>query len=240
MKKVWKIAVPLGVILTLSACAGQQNEVDETVQAEEGQHIDTHSPHATNVYDKSVSTENLNDGLIIPSENGEKRQTTDEHGGTTHGAGTDVYSMIGSSGLHDGGISSHLESRLGGEGISGIKVFVLDDTVILARAAAETTSNQYDSMQDHVLNSANGITNPNGNNQDTAQETAAPDVDDNLDKAKNYMNKVFNGNVQTLTVTNPKAVTLIEKIKNDLKKDNVPYEAVSQDIITLVKMTREK
>jgi hypothetical protein len=65
-------------------------------------------------------------------------------------------------------------------------------------------------------------------------------VDDNLDKAKSYMNKVFNGNVQTLTVTNPEAVVLIEKIKNNLKADSVPYDTVSQDIITLVKMTREK
>ncbi|MEH6996574.1 hypothetical protein V7075_28365, partial [Neobacillus drentensis] len=70
--------------------------------------------------------------------------------------------------------------------------------------------------------------------------TAAQDVDDNLEKAKNYMNKVFNGNVQTLTVTNPEAVVLIEKIKNNLKADSVPYDTVSQDIITLVKMTREK
>jgi hypothetical protein len=54
------------------------------------------------------------------------------------------------------------------------------------------------------------------------------------------MTKVFNGNVQTLTVTNPKAVDLIEKIKTNLKADSVPYDTVSQDIITLVKMTREK
>jgi hypothetical protein len=65
-------------------------------------------------------------------------------------------------------------------------------------------------------------------------------VDDNLDKAKSYMNKVFNGNVQTLTVTNPEAVVLIEKIKNNLKAESVPYDTVSRDIITLVKMTREK
>jgi hypothetical protein len=33
---------------------------------------------------------------------------------------------------------------------------------------------------------------------------------------------------------------MIEKIKNNLKADSVPYDTVSQDIITLVKMTREK
>jgi hypothetical protein len=241
MKKNWKNTAILSAVVFLSACSGQQIVLDESVKAEEGQHA-THGTHQTSVYDKSVSTRNMNDGLIIPSENGEKRQTTDEHGGTSHGTGTDVYSMIGSSGLNDGGISSHLESRLGGEGINGIKVFVLDDTVILARATPEVTSNQYDSMQEHVLNGVDGMSRKDQNKKDTANmnNTTAQDVDDNLEKAKSYMTKVFNGNVQTLTVTNPEAVVLIEKIKTNLKADSVPYDTVSQDIITLVKMTREK
>jgi hypothetical protein len=242
MKKIWKNAAIISVALFLSACSGQQNLLDESVKAEESQHDDTHGAHQTSVYDKSIKTRNMNDGLIIPSENGEKTQTTDEHGGTSHGAGTNVYSLIGSSGLNEGGISSHLESRLGGEGITGIKVFVLDDTVILARATPEVTSNQYDSMQEHVLNGVDGMSRKDQNKKDAANmnNTAAQDVDDNLDKAKSYMNKVFNGNVQTLTVTNPEAVVLIEKIKNNLKAESVPYDTVSQDIITLVKMTREK
>ncbi|MEH7492263.1 hypothetical protein [Neobacillus niacini] len=241
MKKNWKNAAIFSTALFLSACSGQQNLLDESVKAEESQH-DNHGAHQTSVYDKSISTRNMNDGLVIPSENGEKRQTTDEHGGTSHGTGTNVYSMIGSSGLNDGGISSHLESRLGGEGINGVKVFVLDDTVILARATPEVTSNQYDSMQEHVLNGVDGMSRKDQNKKDPANmnNTATQDVDDNLDKAKSYMNKVFNGNVQTLTVTNPEAVVLIEKIKNNLKAESVPYDTVSQDIITLVKMTREK
>ncbi|MDQ0970623.1 hypothetical protein QFZ31_000501 [Neobacillus niacini] len=242
MKKNWKNAAIISAALFLSACSGQQNLLDESVKAEESQHDDTHGAHQTSVYDKSINTRNMNDGLIIPSENGEKTQTTDEHGGTSHGAGTNVYSLIGSSGLNEGGISSHLESRLGGEGINGIKVFVLDDTVILARATPEVTSNQYDSMQEHVLNGVDGMSRKDQNKKDAANmnNTATQDVDDNLDKAKSYMNKVFNGNVQTLTVTNPEAVVLIEKIKNNLKSESVPYDTVSQDIITLVKMTREK
>jgi hypothetical protein len=242
MKKIWKNTAILSAALFLTACSSQQNMMDETVKAEEGEH-DTHSGHKTSVYDKSVSTRNMNDGLIIPSENGEKRQTTDEHGGTSHGTGTNVYSMIGSSGLNDGGISSHLESRLGGEGINGIKVFVIDDTIILARSTPEVTSNQYDSMQEHVLNGVDGMSRKDLNKKDAdsmKNDTASQDVDDNLEKAKSYMTKVFNGDVQTLSVTNPEAVVLIEKIKNNLKEDSVPYDAVSQDIITLVKMTREK
>jgi hypothetical protein len=242
MKKVWKNAVIFSAALFLSACSGQQNMGDESVQAEESQH-DTHGERKTSVYDKSISARNMNDGLVIPSENGEKRQTTDEHGGTTHGAGTDVYSMIGSSGLNDGGISSHLESRLSGEGINGVKVFVIDDTIILARSTPEVTSNQYDSMQEHVLTGVDGMSRKDLNKKDAdsmKNAEATQDVDDNLDKAKSFMSKVFNGNVQTLTVTNPKAVVLIEKIKTNLKADSVPYDTVSKDIITLVKMTREK
>ncbi|TCJ01666.1 hypothetical protein [Cytobacillus praedii] len=239
MKVIWKNTFFLSGILFLSACAGQQNGMDESVKAEEGQH-GIHGSPATNVYDKNVSAKNLNDGLIIPSENGEKRQTTDEHGGTSHGTGTNVYSLIGSTGLHDGGISSHLESRLGGEGINGIKVFVLDDTVILARATPEVTSTRYDSMQEHTLKGVDGMSRKDLNKNDTATTVADQEDDDNLIKAKSFMNQVFNGNVQTLTVTNPAAVELIEKIKNDIKADSVPYNEVSKDIITLIKMTKEK
>jgi predicted DNA binding CopG/RHH family protein len=239
MKNMWKNAVIMSAAIFLSACTGQQNMMDDSVQAEE----DQHGAHEKSVYDKSISARNMKDGLIIPSENGEKRQTTDEHGGTTHGTGTDVYSMIGSSGLNDGGISSHLESRLSGEGISGIKVFVIDDTVILARSTPEVTSNQYDSMQEHVLQGVDGMSRKDLNKKDADRmknAAANQDVDDNLEKAKSFMSKVFNGNVQTLTVTNPKAVVLIEKIKTNLKADSVPYDTVSKDIISLVKMTREK
>ncbi|MFE8697598.1 hypothetical protein ACFYKT_14745 [Cytobacillus sp. FJAT-53684] len=239
MKIIWKNTLIISGFLFLTACAGQENAIDETVKAEGGQQHNTHGVNETSVYDTSVSTRNINDGLIIPSENGEKRQTTDEHGGTSHGAGTNVYSLIGSSGLHDGGISSHLESRLGGEGINGIKVFVLDDTVILARATPEVTSTQYDSMQEHILNGVDGMSRKDQNQADTVN-IAADEEDDNLIKAKSYMNKVFNGNVQTLTVTNPAAIVLIEKIKNDIKADSVPYDEVSKDIITLIKMTKEK
>ncbi|WP_102275318.1 hypothetical protein [Cytobacillus massiliigabonensis] len=236
MKIIWKNTFLFSGILFLTACTGQPNALDETVKAEVGQ---KHGAHETSVYDSNVSTRNINDGLIIPSENGEKRQTTDEHGGTSHGTGTNVYSLIGSSGLHDGGISSHLESRLGGEGINGIKVFVLDDTVILARATPEVTSTQYDSMQQHTLKGVDGMSRKDQNQKEPAKNPVQEE-DDNLIKAKSFMNKVFNGNVQTLTVTNPAAVKLIEKIKNDIKADAVPYDEVSKDIITLIKMTKEK
>ncbi|MCH1626687.1 hypothetical protein [Fredinandcohnia quinoae] len=231
MKKIQMNAAILffSFILLLSGCAGQQG-------ANENDHNSDHKENLS-VYDTNASTKNLDDPLVIPSEHGEKRQTTDEHGGTTHGTGSTVYSLIGSSGLHDGGISAHLESRLSGEGIDGIEVFVLDDTIILARGSAQTTSNQYDSVQNQVLTGTNGMS---GKGEDKGTSNNNEATDDNLDKAKSYMNKAFNGNVQILTVTNPKAVDLIDRIKTNLKSSSVPYKAISNDISTLVQMTAEK
>jgi len=204
---------------------------DDTSQG----HHEEHQQGAS-VYDSKVGERDMNDGRIIPSAHGEKTQSTDEHGGTTHGMGSNVYSLIGSSGLHDGGISSHLESRLSGEGIDGVEVFVLDDTVILANSASEPTANQYDPVQSHVLSGSDGMSGRGEPEEVTAKEAK----DDNLEKAQDYMNRVFNNNVQILTATNPKAVELIDKIKKDLKSDKVPYSQVSKDIISLIKMTEQK
>ncbi|WP_077213494.1 hypothetical protein [Bacillus dakarensis] len=217
----------LGIIFTLSACAGQQN-------ANESAHSNNlHEPTADPT---NVSNTNLDDAAVIPSVDSDKKQSTDEHGGTTHGIGSNVYSLIGSSGLHDGGISSHLESRLSGEGIDGIKVFVLDDTVILARAKADATSNQYDPIQNHVLSGENGLSGKGDPDGTKPAEVS----DDNLQKAQEYMKNVFNDNVQILTITNPEAVALIEKIKTNLFSKSVPYNQLASDISMLIRMTQEK
>ncbi|WP_102348504.1 hypothetical protein [Bacillus sp. Marseille-P3661] len=229
MKTSWrKLFIPvISSLFILYGCAGQQGAGDNN----QGDNLHEPSADPTN-----VSTQNINDAGIIPSIDSEKKQTTDEHGGTTHGMGSNVYSLIGSSGLHDGGISSHLESRLSGEGINGLKVFVLDDTVILARDKADSTSNQYDPLQNHVLSGEDGLSGK-GEPEGT---TDAEFTDDNLEKAKNYMNNVFNGNVQILTITNPEADDLIDKIKANLFSSSVQYNELAEDISTLIKMTKEK
>jgi len=262
MRKIW---VNLGltlvsVLVILSGCANNEGALDlgnghndngnqeenhqgqgASVQSTEPSNDTSQGHHedhqqGASVYDSKVAERDIKDGRIIPSAHGEKTQSTDEHGGRTHGMGSNVYSTIGSSGLHDGGISSHLESRLSGEGIEGVEVFVLDDTVILANSETQATANQYDPVQSHVLSGTDGMSGRGEPEEVTAKEA----TDDNLEKARDYMNQVFNNNVQILTVTNPKAVELMEKIKNDLKSKNVPYSQVSTDIITLIKMTKEK
>jgi hypothetical protein len=61
-----------------------------------------------------------------------------------------------------------------------------------------------------------------------------------LDKAKELMSKAFNGQVQILTITNPQALPLIDRIKANIKSATPSNSKLAGDINTLVKMTREK
>jgi hypothetical protein len=225
MKKFW-FMVFLGLLLLLGSCSGQQDL----------------RGNAEDLHDNSLNTKGnghdhgQNNVDVIPSVDREKKQTTAAD--TASEMGANVYSLIGSSSLHDGGISSHLESRLAGEGITGIKVFVLDDTIILARATQEATSTRYDDMQNKVLRNTSGLSGK-GDSQDGVDQPGANE-DDNLAQAKELMNKAFNGQVQVLTITNPKALPLIDGIKANIKSASPSYSQLSSDIITLVKMANEK
>ncbi|PGV49553.1 hypothetical protein [Bacillus sp. AFS037270] len=231
MKRLWNFYCGPIIIafLVLTGCSAQQGE---------------HQVDAANLHDKSLNTKgnghvhgSTDNPNVIPSVDRAKKTTTNAKGQTTNGLGTNVYSLIGSSSLHDGGISSHLESRLSGAGIPGIKVFVLDDTVILARAQAETTSTKYDEMQQKVLTNTSGSS---GKGNLDGVDMSKLNTDDNLDKAKDLMTKAFNGQVQILTITNAKAMPLIDGIKTNIKADQTNYTKLAGDINTLIKMAREK
>ncbi|PLS03404.1 hypothetical protein [Neobacillus cucumis] len=231
MKRIWKLCCGPIVIafLILTGCSANQgeNQVD-----------------AAKLHDKSLNTKgnghvlgSTNNPDVIPSVDRAKKKTTNANHQTTSGLGTNVYSLIGSSSLHDGGISSHLESRLSGAGITGIKVFVLDDTVILARAQAAATSTKYDEMQQKLLTNTSGSS---GKGNLDGVDMSKQNTDDNLDQAKELMTKAFNGQVQILTITNPKAMPLIDGIKSNIKANQTNYTKLSSDINTLIKMAREK
>ncbi|MDQ0200961.1 hypothetical protein [Neobacillus ginsengisoli] len=224
----------IGAFLVLTACTGQQSMQENQVGAA---NLDFHDKTVNQKGNSHVHGQNASVN-VIPSIDRTKKKTTNEKDTTTSGLGTNVYSLIGSSGLHDGGISSHLESRLSSQGIPGIKVFVLDDTIILARAQPQTTSTSYDEMQSKVLSNTSGASgkgdykgvNPNKLNN----------TEDNLDKAKALMSKAFNGQVQILTITNPQALPLIDGIKANIKSATPSYSKLTSDINILVQMTREK
>lgn len=236
LKQKWKNwGFPcFAALLMLSGCASQNGMKGNEVGATEN--LNYHDPSVNKKGNGNVHghEDSVN---VIPSVDRAKKKTTNKAGQTTSGVGTNVYSLIGSSSLHDGGISSHLESRLSGEGIPGIKVFVLDDTIILARAKQEVTSTRYDELQNQVLKNTAGSS---GKGDLDGVDAAKLNNDDNLDRAKELMDKAFNGHVQILTITNPKALPLIDGIKANIKLKIPSYSKLSTDINTLVKMTREK
>jgi hypothetical protein len=207
-----------GSISLLTAC--QQRSTDNQMNIQSA-----HRGHITH----------LNNASVIPSQNGLKTRTTNEHGGTTYGLGSSVYSMIGSSGLHSDGFSSHLESRLNGEGISGIKVFVFDDTVILATESRHITSSQYDPMQQKVLSNTEGLSGQGLEpNSDVGTQGSGKPADDNLQQAEKRIKAIMGGNVRVLTATGSKATEAIDRIRNHAAT-NSP-KVLSDDFQALLKM----
>ena len=185
---------------------------------------------------------------MIPSYHGPKTLTTNEHGKTTSGMGTSVYSLIGSSSLHEGGISSHVQSRLAGQGIEGVKAFVLNDTVILAREKPMVTANHYDKLQQKVLSpmenlSGKGVlsgsgnnVNKNNNNADDESVNSGAESSDNMEQAKEEVGKMFGGNVHILTVTNSQAFELMDRIVSKLHS-SPSDSSIANDIAKLLRMT---
>ncbi|ASK63740.1 hypothetical protein CFK37_17035 [Virgibacillus phasianinus] len=227
MKTIWKtimIFFVFSLAILLSACNGNgQDEALRTNDANDGANINNVSHDS-----------DLNDPSVIPSENGDKTDTTNKNGTSYDGMGNDTYGSIGSSGIHEGGLSSFLESKLKGVGITGVKVFAIDDSVVLARKDKQTTSHEYDNLQNDVLSGTEGMS---GKGEPKGVNDSKNKSHDNLDQAKEKMNKMFNGNVKILTVTDPKAIDLINSIKENIKA--VSYQAAADDLLKLLKMTKE-
>jgi hypothetical protein len=175
---------------------------------------------------------------VIPNQFGPKIRTTNELGNTTYGLGTSVYSIMGSSGLHSNGFSSHLESRLSGEGVDDIKVFVFDDTVILATENRHATSAQLDPMQRKVLSPTGGqsATGPEPNS-DVGTPGSGKAADDNLSQAEQRIRALMGGDVRVLTATGAKAVQTIDRIRANTAAGG-SSQALSDDLRSLLKMAK--
>ncbi|HLS10182.1 hypothetical protein [Lentibacillus sp.] len=222
MKKLGTIqlAALAGMLLIVSACTNSGDEVAD-------------NNDKTNVTDMAEQdAKHNNDPSVIPSETGDKKQTTSKDGNVNEGIGQNIYSTIGSSGVHEGGISSFFESILEGKGITGVKVFVVDDSVILARNEEQTTSHEYDNRQRDLLSGTSGLS---GKSNAQAEGNDNRNVSqDNLDQAKQEINRMFNENVKILTVTNPEAVDTIETIKDNIM--NSSYQEASDNLLKLFEM----
>jgi hypothetical protein len=216
--KIGKMSLLIMMTTGLLAACTEGNNAEES----------TEQP---NMEEVGYSHENMNDPDIIPGVSRDKKETTNNSGSTYSGMGQNLYSTIGTSGVHEGGVSSYFESILEGEGITGVKVFVVDDSVILARNKAENTSHEYDSMQRNLLSNTEGMS---GKGEPDGAGNGAQ-IDDNLSQAMKKMDEMFNGNVKVLTVTNPESADLIESIKEKIMDSS--YEEASSDLLELLNMT---
>ncbi|MBD2870633.1 hypothetical protein [Paenibacillus arenilitoris] len=182
----------------------------------------------------------LHDPSVIPNAAGPKFRSTNEHGNTTYGMGTSVYSMIGSSGLNANGFSAHLESRLSGAGIPDVRVFVFDDTVVLAAEKREASASQYDDVQRKLLNrneglSGNGVS-PGGGLG--GMKGADAGSHDNLSMAASRIKAFMGGDVKVLTVTGKKAVRTIERIREDALAEEMSPAKIASDIRVLLELVK--
>ncbi|MFD2629787.1 hypothetical protein [Oceanobacillus kapialis] len=218
--KLGKLSLLIMLSIGFLAACNQENNAEES----------TEEPNMEQV---SHSHENMNNPDIIPGVSRDKKETTNQNGSTYSGMGQSLYSTIGSSGVHEGGVSSFFESILEGEGITGVKVFVVDDSVVLARNKAETTSHEYDSMQQSLLSDTEGMS---GKGEPDGVEPEDKTYD-NLDQAREKVDEMFNGDVKVLTVTDPKSEELIEGIKGNIMESS--YEEASRQLLELLNMAEE-
>ncbi|GMK40828.1 hypothetical protein PCCS19_38840 [Paenibacillus sp. CCS19] len=219
MKSMTTVIAALGALLLLYGCASTGDNVG--IHTERG------------VHESAVRNPD-----IIPSHDGMKTMTTNRNGTTTNGMGTTVYSMIGSSGLHSTGFSAHLESRLSGVGISDVRVFVFDDTVVLATAKKVSSASQYDEVQQKLLSptegsSGTGVTPGEGLGGMKGTDTSSHD---NLTLASKQIQNFMGGKVKVLTVESAKAVQLIEQIRTDATADKLSPAKIAGEFQTLLQI----
>ncbi len=181
------------------------------------------------------------DPNVIPSENGPKLRTTNRHGGTSNGMGTSVYSRIGSSGLNAGGFSAQLESRLGSEGIPNVKVFVFDDTVVLATSKREASSSQYDEVQRKVLDPTEGISGKGYSPHDGLGGMTGTDKGnhDNLSMAADSVKRWMGEEIKVLTAEGQEAVDRIEQIRKEATADRLSPDRIAASIRRLLALAGE-
>jgi hypothetical protein len=231
MKRISMIAAMTFVIaLTLTACQQRNNDSLQHARAIQESTDNELKARSNNPHIGGAD----GNPAVIPSVDRVKTRTTNEFGTTSYGMGSSVYSLIGSSGLHSEGISAHMESRLSGAGIDGVKVFTLDDRVILATEKRSKTSSRYDPVQHKVLSNTGGQSGrgpePNSNVGTLGSGGAK---DDNMELAAEWVRNQMGQQVKITKVINPEAVKVINRIRS---QDDASPKALSAEIRKLLEL----
>ena len=222
-KNGWKIFYAAVLTAALTACANANSTKDQI--------------QTKGIPDRNMNAAQLHNPDEIPNYHGPKTKTTNEHGKTTSGMGTTVYSLIGSSSLHEGGVTAHVQSRLSSKGIEGITAFVLGDTVFLARTEPGVSSSHYDAMQQKLLSQTEGLSGKGEPHQGIDGDTKTHG--DNLAHAKKQVESMFGGSIHIVTITNPEAPKLIKQITTKLQASPSDQSAAA-DIAKLLQMKTDK
>ncbi|CAI6075870.1 hypothetical protein [Cohnella sp. JJ-181] len=176
------------------------------------------------------------DPAVIPSVGWDKTRTTNQHGATGYGMGSGVLSRIGSSGLRGQGVSSDLEAELTGAGIVGVRVFVADDTIILAANERGPTDGTSDPLQRKLLSNTAGSSGkgpepgPHGGFGISTIDTEALDT---LTTAEQWLKKSGFGE-RIVTVASPEAVATIDRLR--AQEANGASGSRDEDIAKLMRM----
>jgi len=205
----WMGLGSLSVLLLLSACGNAQTSPQQQngAQTQSAGHAEHGQP----------------DGVtVIPSIDRDKKLTTNRDNKTYSGMGTSLYSTIGSSGLHAGGPSTSLESRLNAAGIHGVQAMIINDMILVAPTSADTTSiNQMDQMQAHLLgnytgSSARGREWPDGTSGSMGTKS---ETNRSFARVRDQVERLFGSDAEVWTVTSREGVRVFEQVKKQMREN---------------------
>ncbi|SFL98872.1 hypothetical protein SAMN03159341_11398 [Paenibacillus sp. 1_12] len=232
MTTTWiKSTVPILIAaVILSACTSAQ-------QGQQAKSTEINStPAPLHAHNEKANT----DSNIIPSYDGPKVKTTNQHGSTFSGMGTSVYSRIGSSSLLANGVSSQIETMLNDAGISGIKVLVLGDLVVLGEAEPHTDGASYEPLQSKLLSSHTGSS---GKGLQSSRGTGPIQIqgtkDNGLGRAQSEIQSIFGGNIRVLTVNNTDDLSTMDRVKATLNSGS-SVNKLDKDISTIIQHAAEQ
>ncbi|MGG1658917.1 hypothetical protein [Brevibacillus sp. NRS-1366] len=227
MKRLGKWMGPagLGIVLLLTACTNQAAPQRPT-------RTQSMAPATPQQLTQTQPTHNVgNPDTVIPSVDRDKKLTTNAHGTTYSGMGSNLYSSIGSSHLHSGGPSTKLEAQLNAAGVHGVQALIVNDMVFLAPSTAKSQSiNHMDPMQSHLLNNFAGSSNRGSEPSDnipgkgsagngTAGTLGTSDRNATFEQARAQVERMYGTDAEVRIVTSKKGVDALEKVKKQMKEN---------------------
>ncbi|GAB6990778.1 hypothetical protein [Paenibacillus pini] len=228
MKGTWvKVIVPAFCIaMTLSACTGmqQQRQKAQSVRMQ-SQTVQPYGEH-----------HQLNSIDVIPRIDGDKVYTTNRKGTTYSGMGSQLYSHIGTSSIHNSGGASTIESKLNAAGLSGVTILVLGDSVYVGDPNQQTHIQNSKPQQSKILSPNEGLS---GKGYMSSKGSGPAIGTRNINESNSSLThqeikELYGEHVQIYTVHNKQAIAAMNRVKTSLKS-GASKNTLSKDIALILK-----